>query len=145
MSRKLSDRKTASAEDDHEQRGKPMLRSLASRVRDRDIAVSNGTFVINDVDVVRSTGNLLVLECDCRSKYPDSFAYSGTEVLVFPGEHTLHPDETSSEATVIRLPRRCEDWVVVATGARYTIRIVAYSHSRRFRRRAWQRTRGEGR
>lgn len=108
-----------------------------------DISVRPGRFRIGSVDVIRATKSLLVLEADCNSKYPgdcqvwSAFGDHGPEVIIWPGERSLRLDEGTDEQTVITLPAYADDWVILAEGTRYTVRIVAYDPGGR-RRPAWR-------
>ena len=96
-----------------------------------NVSVEQGSIAVNDVSVIRQDRGLLVLEVDCHSKYPEILGYycaehpSGTEVLIYPGEHTLWKRDTE-QPTVIRLPEHVKGWDIQATAARYTVRIVCW-------------------
>lgn len=105
-------------------------------MRDR-VEVSQGKFVLNCVDVVRSGRNHLVIRADCHSKYPELVYGGGTDerpaVIIIPGDHSLRLDDGTDQATMITLPRRCRDWEFAADAGRYTVTIAAWRRKRRWR------------
>lgn len=104
-------------------------------LHDRDpdydkITVTPGRVRLSSIDVALSRPDVLVLEVDSASKYPEVTWGTSTDgaISVFPFEtaRTLRLDESTSGMTQIELPARTKGWDVIATAARYTIRIVAW-------------------
>jgi hypothetical protein len=94
------------------------------------IRVHEGEVLLSAVDVLSWTAEKLVLEIDCRSKYPE-VAYQGSTVMLYGGERTLRTDPDADGHTIIELPAGIRDWQVVAEASRYTVRIVAWKQGRR--------------
>jgi hypothetical protein len=97
------------------------------------ITVTQGQLVVNNVDVLYATPDVIILEADCRSKYPGTVTTgtSGRGVFAdfWAGPGTLNVrDMDTPLPTTIQFPPRTQDWSIVATGARYTLRIVAWRH-----------------
>ena len=101
--------------------------------------VEQGQIIVNNLDVVIDTGDVLVVEADCHTKYGGMIAYSGSSVLLWAGEHTIKDDRDTGMPTKIILPARCADWSLQAEYARYTVRITAYRYYGTERREVWAR------
>lgn len=72
-----------------------------------------------------------VFEIDLMSKYPgDIITWRGPGsqigVDIHPGERTLEVDDKASGPTTFVLPLESMDWILVAEGSRYTVRVIAY-------------------
>lgn len=71
-----------------------------------------------------------VFEIDLVSKYPGeivTWSTGGTlGVDIHPGERTLQVDDKASGPTTFVLPLESMDWILVAEGSRYTVRVIAY-------------------
>lgn len=104
-----------------------MVRIPETVVAAMDIEVIQGQFVINTVDVVHRSANLLVLEVDTHSKYPSTIN-SDNRVFIFTHERSLKVDKTTNIITNIVLPHVTEDngWHIMVTDGRYSVQIVAY-------------------
>lgn len=82
------------------------------------------------VDHVIDHDDVHVFEIDLMSKYPGDLVYWSTcgkmGVDIHASERTLEVDDKASGPTTLELPVDSMDWVMVATGSRYTVRVVIY-------------------
>ena len=102
--------------------------------------VTQGQIVVDSIDVIRSTRNVLVVEADCYSKYPDVAMSSGSTVWLAATEDTLWCDR-EAKLTVIELPEHVADWTIVFAATKYTVKIVAYRRPKRRTTEVWHKGR----
>ena len=92
------------------------------------VTVKQGAIGIESITRHVQHPDCLVLEVDCRAKYPEIGPFSPSEGIVWlnRGERTLHA-ENSNEPTEIRIDGLGEGrWIIEATAGRYTVFIVAF-------------------
>ena len=100
--------------------------------------ITPGQIEINEDGVTQiiDHDNVKVFELDLASKYPGNVVDWSTlnqkGVLLFAGERTLYANISVQEPTCFTLDLEdggegdAWDWIIVATGSRYTIRVVVY-------------------
>lgn len=97
-----------------------------------DYTLTAGQVRVDDDAVahVISHDDVHVFEIDLVSKYPGeivTWSSGGTVgVDMFAGERTLEVDDKAIGPTTFTLPLESMDWILVATGSRYTVRVIAY-------------------
>lgn len=95
--------------------------------------VRQGRIQVNEVDVVVRHDDVVVLEVDLASKYPDFVSYSSSGdqlgVTLHAGDETHYVDEAADRDTEIVFRPGAGRWDLVADGARYTVRIALYRHT----------------
>lgn len=96
-----------------------------------DITITEGTVVVSGLYTIIDHDDVKVLHVDLASKYPGPLYHGGSDdtiaVYIPAAPDTLNTDRIATDTTEIRftLPNAL-GWVVVAGGARYTVRIVLY-------------------
>ena len=106
------------------------------------IRVRQGRFRVHTVDIRYATKDLLVLEIDCHSKYPDGCGIAwggedGPRVTIWDGGRSLNLDDTTDLPTDITLPKYTDDWMIMTDARRYSVTITAYNRKHR-KRQIWQ-------
>ena len=106
-------------------------------IDDPRIKITNGKFVIESAVVVLEREDVVIIECDCKSKYPDVFAFSGDgndiSVIIAPRDDgsSLYLDESAeSEFTDISWAASDSSWRynIMANASKYTIQVCVWRY-----------------
>jgi hypothetical protein len=104
---------------------------IAGNWAEHGIRIDRGRARINVVEVHHDAPDFVAIEIDMTSKYIQPILAYGdpgesTEVHLWEGERGLDLDLSTEAMTVLHLPAREGDWVVVGNGGRYTIQLAMW-------------------
>lgn len=88
------------------------------------IVVVPGQIVVNQICAHVVTPDVIILEVDCASKYPDVVGYGDTSVFLGSGDRTLYAEPVESYTEI----RVVIDgvWGTMASAGRYAVSIALW-------------------
>lgn len=69
---------------------KQQLGAFDKRMDMIKIKIEEGEILINNAWISFNTPSLIIIEIDCKTKYPEMCGYSDKDFWLVAGEHTLH-------------------------------------------------------
>lgn len=98
---------------------------LHTKSNDFKISVKQGCIHVNSAWVSRTEPGVVIIEVDCRAKYPQIGALSLGVVTLEKSRETLRA-EAVDEPTEIKISGVPEGWTVDATVGRYSVLIFLW-------------------